>query len=84
MQLKKQSHEFLPEGKLKVWVEVVPTTDAEKKDVHKVADFTVTVEATIAKTVLDDTIKKEYENRKQQQEKELEKAKELGIGEDVK
>lgn len=46
MKLKKHSHEFLPDGKLKVWV----TGDIE---------FTVTVPGDITKEDLDKTIKEE-------------------------
>ena len=79
MKLKKHSSEFLPVGKLKVWVKVVPDTETEKKEPRKIADFTVTVDDTISQKDLDAAIKQEYENKKKQQER----LKELGIGEEV-
>lgn len=66
--IKKHSHEFLPDGKLKVWCE------------SDIGDFTVTVDADVNKKQLDEAIKAEYQKIKEQQQK----IKDLGIGEEVK
>jgi len=80
MKLKKHSHEFLPDGKLKVWVAVEETTDQERKAKRKIPDFTVTVPSTISREELDKTINEEYKKLQAQKEK----IEELGIGEEVK
>ena len=80
MKLKKHSSELLDDGKLKVWVKVVPDSETERKEPRKVADFQVIVDGAVSKEDLDKAIKQEYENRK----KQLERLKELGIGEEVK
>lgn len=80
LKLKKQSHEFLPDGKLKVWVAVEETTAEERKEKQKIGDFIIIVDDTISREDLDKTIKAEYEKLKKQQER----VKELGIGEEVK
>jgi len=66
--LKKHSHEWLPDGKLKVWCE------------SDIGDFQVTVNGDVTKEDLDKTIKAEYNKLKAQQDR----VKELGIGEVVK
>jgi len=67
-QIKKHSHEWLADGKLKVWCE------------SDIGDFTVTVDGDTTKELLDTAITEEYNGIKKQQER----TKELGIGELVK
>jgi len=80
LKLKKQSHEFLPDGKLKVWVTVEETSAEERKEKQRIGDFTVIVDDTVSREDLDKAIKEEYEKL----EKRQERVKELGIGEEVK
>lgn len=81
LKLKKHSHEFLEDGKLKVWVTVEESAKEQKAaDRYKIGDFQVVVDANITKEDLDKTIKEEFEKRKEQ----LDRIKELGIGEEVK
>jgi len=65
VKLKKHSHEWLPDGKLKVWVKT-----------EDIGTFTVTVDGNITKEQLNHIITKEYKELKERQKKVME----LGIG----
>jgi len=67
-EIKKHSHEWLPDGKLKVWCE------------SDIGDFQVTVDGNVSKEQLNEAIKAEYLKLGEQQKR----VKDLGIGEIIK